>query len=204
MIKSKGNFAFAALLFSAISGISEGLVSGIGSGTVQSSLGTVMFQDYVCADMSACALGTGAVCEACLQEQFVHPQMFSYFKELGHLVQELCESHIPEGNAEGLEEESGKEEEEGREMAQSVKEIKEIMAKQTESIKELKQDIAGMKEPVLQQSQLTALAIKELTQEVRDLQANCQGTSRKMGCVHRRGRQRQEESTRSTLKSRKG
>ncbi|CAE7312719.1 unnamed protein product [Symbiodinium sp. CCMP2456] len=99
--------------------------------------------------------------------------MFSYFKELGHLVQELCESHIPEGNAEGLEEEeSGKESEEGREMAQSVKEIKEIMAKQTESIKELKQDIAGMKEPVLQQSQLTALAIKELTQEVRDLQAN--------------------------------
>ncbi|CAE7820173.1 unnamed protein product [Symbiodinium sp. CCMP2456] len=106
-------------------------------------------------------------------EQFVHPQMFSYFKELGHLVQELCESHIPERNVEGPEEEeSGKESEEGKEMAQAVKELKEIMAKQNECMQELKQDIAGMKEPVLQQSQLTALAIKELTKEVRDLQAN--------------------------------
>ncbi|CAE7343994.1 unnamed protein product, partial [Symbiodinium sp. CCMP2456] len=130
-------------------GISEGLVSGKGSGTVQSSLGTVMFQ-----------------------EQFVHPQMFSYFKELGHVVQKLCASHIPEGNAEGPEEESGKESEEVREMAQAVKELKEIMANQNECMQELKQDIAGMKEPVLQQSQLTALAIKELTKEVRDLQAN--------------------------------
>ncbi|CAE7333081.1 unnamed protein product, partial [Symbiodinium sp. CCMP2456] len=128
-------------------------------------------EDRVSADTSAVALGT--VCEACVQEPFVHPQMFSYFKELGHVVQELCASHIPEGNAEGPEEESGKEiEEEGREMAQAVKELKEIMAKQNESMQELKQDIASMKEPVLQQSQLTALAIKELTKEVRELQAN--------------------------------
>ena len=42
MIKSKGNFAFAALLFSAISGISEGLFTGKVSGTVlQPEVGTV-------------------------------------------------------------------------------------------------------------------------------------------------------------------
>ena len=55
MIKSKGNFAFAALLFSAISGISEGLFTGKISGTVlQPEVGTVFWQDRMCSDMSAC------------------------------------------------------------------------------------------------------------------------------------------------------
>ena len=84
MIKSKGNFAFAALLFSAISGISEGLFTGKVSGTVlQPEVGTVLWQDRMCSDMSACeqdrmrtdtsacALGLGTVCEACFQEPFV-------------------------------------------------------------------------------------------------------------------------------------
>ena len=103
MIKSKGNFAFAALLFSAKSGISEGLCSGTFSGTglgtvQQSSLGTVMLQDrmsadtrscalgqdVMCSDTSACALevGTGTVCEAFVQGPLVHPQMLSLFKDL--------------------------------------------------------------------------------------------------------------------------
>ena len=117
MIKSKGNFVFAALLFSAISGISEGLCSGSCSGTFsgtvfgtseESEVGTVMLQDrmsadtrscalgqdVMCSDMSACALGlgTGTVCEA-FQEPCVHPQMLSLFKDLGQAVQELCASH---------------------------------------------------------------------------------------------------------------
>ena len=85
MIKSKGNFAFAALLFSAISGISESLclgkVPGTVSGTVlQPEVGTVLWQDSMCSDMSACeqdrmctdttacVLGLGTVCEAFVQE----------------------------------------------------------------------------------------------------------------------------------------
>ena len=51
MIKSKGNFAFAALLFSAISGISEGLFAGKVSGTV---LQPGLCQDVMCSDTSMC------------------------------------------------------------------------------------------------------------------------------------------------------
>ena len=73
MIKSKGNFAFAALLFSAISGISEGFLSGTFAGTVeQLSLGTNMFQDVMClgqdvmcTDERMCIRSRNSVCSAC-------------------------------------------------------------------------------------------------------------------------------------------
>ena len=160
MIKSKGNFAFAALLFSAISGISEGLFAGKVSGTVlQPELGTVLWQDSMCSDMSACeqdrmctdttacALGVGTVCEAFVQEPCVHPQMLSLFKDLGQAVQELCASHSPEGTVAGE-----ASEEEGATMTAVVaKELKDLMEKQglnirmlAEQIKELKGTVSTM------------------------------------------------------------
>ena len=164
MIKSKGNFAFAALLFSAISGISESLclgqVPGTGVGTVeqQSSLGTVMFQDrmsadtsayalgqdVMCTDMSACELGVGTVCGTCCQEPLVHPQMLSLFKDLGQAVQELCASHSLEGTEDS-------EEEAATMTAVVAKELKDLMEKQglnirmlAEQIKELKGTVSTM------------------------------------------------------------
>ena len=163
MIKSKGNFAFAALLFSAISGISEGLFAGNVSGTVlQPEVGTVLCQDSMCSDMSACeqdrmctdttacALGLGTVCEAFVQEPCVHPQMLSLFKDLGQTVQELCASH-------SLEETGTSEEEEAATMTAVVaKELKDLMEKQglnirmlAEQIKELKGTVGTMTAEVM-------------------------------------------------------
>ena len=161
MIKSKGNFAFAALLFSAISGISEGLFAGKVSGTVlHPEVGTVLWQEGMCSDMSACdqdrmctdttacALGLGTVCEACFQEPCVHPQMLSLFKDLGQVVQELCASHSPEGTEAG---EASEEEEAATMTAVVAKELKDLMEKQglnirmlAEQIKELKGTIGTM------------------------------------------------------------
>ena len=163
MIKSKGNFAFAALLFSAISGISESLclgkVPGTVSGTVlQPEIGTVLWQDSMCSDMSACeqdrmctdttacALGLGTVCEAFVQEPCVHPQMLSLFKDLGQTVQELCASHSLEGTG------TGEEEEAATMTAVVAKELKDLMEKKqglnirmlAEQIKELKGTVGTM------------------------------------------------------------
>ena len=158
MIKSKGNFAFAALLFSAISGISESLCLGTVSGTVlQPEVGTVLWQDSMCSDMSACeqdrmctdttacALGLGTVCEAFVQEPCVHPQMLSLFKDLGQTVQELCASHSLEGTG------TGEEEEAATMTAVVAKELKDLMEKQglnirmlAEQIKELKGTVGTM------------------------------------------------------------
>ena len=159
MVKSKGNFAFAALLFSAISGISEGLFTGKVSGTVlQPEVGTVLWQDSMCSDMSACeqdrmctdttscALGLGTVCEACCQEPCVHPQMLSVFKDLGQVVQELCASH-------SLEETEAGEASEGTATMSAVvaKELKDLMGKQglnirmfAEQLKELTGTVTTM------------------------------------------------------------
>ena len=153
MIKSKGNFAFAALLFSAISGISEGLFAGKVSGTVlQQEVGTVFWQDSMCSDMSACeqdrmctdttacALGLGTVCEACFQEPCVHPQMLSVFKDLGQVVQELCASH-------SLEEAEAGEPSEGTAAMSAVvaKELKDLMEKQGLNIRMLAEQISELK-----------------------------------------------------------
>ena len=163
MIKSKGNFAFAALLFSAISGISEGPFSGKVSGTVlQPEVGTVLCQDGMCSDMSACeqdrmctdttacALGLGTVCEAFVQEPCVHPQMLSLFKDLGQTVQELCASHSLEGTG------TSEEEEAATMTAVVAKELKDLMEKQglnirmlAEQIKELKGTVGTMTAEVM-------------------------------------------------------
>ena len=174
MIKSKGNFAFAALLFSAISGISEGLFAGKVSGTVlQPEVGTVLWQDSMCSDMSACeqdrmctdmiacALGLGTVCEACFQEPCVHPQMLSLFKDLGQVVQELCASHSPEGT------EAGEASEEAAAMSAVVaKELKDLMEKQGLNIRMLAEQIKELKGTV---TTMTA-EIGNLKTEVQELQ----------------------------------
>ena len=177
MIKSKGNFAFAALLFSAISGISEGLFMGKVSGTVQSSLGTDMFQDrmsadtrsyalgqdVMCTDMSACALGVGTVCEVFEQEPCVHPQMLSVFKDLGQVVQELCSSHsLGEGTEAG-------ETSEGTAAMSAVvaKELKDLMEKQGLNIRMLAEQISELKGTM---AQMTAEVVN-LKVEVQELQA---------------------------------
>ena len=180
MIKSKGNFAFAALSFSAISGISEGLCSGTFSGT---SLGTVMLQDrmsadtrscalgqdVMCSDTSACALGvgTGTVCEASVQEPFVHPQIFSLFKDLGHAVQERCSSHSSEG-PESLEGTAGEDsEEEAKTMVTQIgRELKALMEKQSEEIGTLSADLKALRETVKE----LVVVIGEVKSEVQELQ----------------------------------
>ena len=74
-------------------------------------------------------IGVGTVCEAFVQEPCVHPQMLSRFKDLGHVVQDLCASHSPEGTeAEEKKEEDS--EEAQRTMATAVKELRAIMEKQ--------------------------------------------------------------------------
>ena len=174
MIKSKGNIAFAALLFSAISGISEGLFAGKVSGTVlQPEVGAVLWQDSMCSDMSACeqdrmctdttacALGLGTVCEACFQEPCVHPQMLSLFKDLGQVVQELCASHSPEGT------EAGEASEEAAAMSAVVaKELKDLMEKQGLNIRMLAEQIKELKGTV---TTMTA-EIGNLKTEVQELQ----------------------------------
>ena len=174
MIKSKGNFAFAALLFSAISGISEGLFTGKVSGTVlQPDVGTVFWQDRMCSDMSACeqdrmctdtsacALDLGTVCEACFQEPFVHPQMLSVFKDLGQVVQELCSSHSLEGTEAG-------EASEGTAAMSAVvaKELKDLMEKQGLNIRMLAEQISELKGTM---AQMTAEVVN-LKTEVQELQ----------------------------------
>ena len=177
MIKSKGNFAFAALLFSAISGISEGLFTGKISGTVQSSLGTDMFpdrmsadtrscalgQDVMCTDMSAYALGVGTVCEAFEQEPCTHPQMLSVFKDLGQVVQELCASHsLGEGT------EAGEDREETAAMSAVVaKELKDLMEKNGLNIRMLAEQISELKGTM---AQMTAEVVN-LKDEIQELQA---------------------------------
>ena len=176
MIKSKGNFAFAALLFSAISGISESLclgkVPGTVSGTVlQPEVGTVLWQDSMCSDMSACeqdrmctdmtacALGLGTVCEAFVQEPCVHPQMLSLFKDLGQAVQELCTSHSLEGT-------EASEEEAATMTAVVAKELKDLMEKQGLNIRMLAEQIKELKGTV---STMTA-EIGNMRTEVQELQ----------------------------------
>ena len=174
MNKSKGNFAFAALLFSAISGISEGLFAGKVSGTVlQPEVGTVLWQDSMCSDMSACeqdrmctdttacALGLGTVCEACFQEPCVHPQMLSVFKDLGQVVQELCASH-------SLEETEAGEASEGTAAMSAVvaKELKDLMEKQGLNIRMLAEQISELKGTM---ATMTAEVVN-LKTEVQELQ----------------------------------
>ena len=157
MIKSKGNFAFAALLFSAISGISEGLFAGKVSGTV---VQPVLCQDVMCSDTSACALGLGTVCEAVAQEPCVDPQMLSLFKDLGQTVQELCASH-------SLEEPGTSEEEETATMTAVVaKELKDLMEKQGLNIRMLAEQIKELKGTV------TAMTVElaEMRTSVKELQ----------------------------------
>ena len=157
MIKSKGNFAFAALLFSAISGISEGLFAGKVSGTV---LQPGLCQDVMCSDTTACALGLGTVCEAVAQEPCVHPQMLSLFKDLGQTVQELCASH-------SLEETGTSEEEETATMTAVVaKELKDLMEKQGLNIRMLAEQIKELKGTV------TAMTVElaEMRTSVKELQ----------------------------------
>ena len=183
MIKSKGNFAFAALLFSAISGISEGLCSGSLSGTVlgtlgSSEVGTVMWQDSMCSDMSACeqdrmctdmsacALGVGTVCEAFVQEPFVRPQMSSLFRDLGHVVQELCSSHSPQ-EPESLEGTAGEDSEEEKTMATQIgRELKALMEKQTVEIGTLSADVKALRETVKE----LVVVIGNVKSEVQELQ----------------------------------
>ena len=174
MIKSKGNFAFAALLFSAISGISEGLFAGKVSGTVlQPEVGTVLWQDSMCSDMSACeqdrmctdttayALGLGTVCEACFQEPCMHPQMLSMLKDLGQVVQELCASHSPEGT------EAGETSEGTAAMSAIVaKELKDLMEKQGLNIRMLAEQISELKGTM---ATMTAEVVN-LKTEVQELQ----------------------------------
>ena len=176
MIKSKGNFAFAALLFSAISGISESLclgkVPGTVSGTVlKPEVGTVLWQDSMCSDMSACeqdrmctdttacALGLGTVCEAFVQEPCVHPQMLSLFKDLGQAVQELCASHSLEGT-------EASEEEAATMTAVVAKGLKDLMEKQGLNIRMLAEQIKELKGTV---STMTA-EIGNMRTEVQELQ----------------------------------
>ena len=174
MIKSKGNFAFAALLFSAISGISEGLFTGKVSGTVlQPEVGTVLWQDSMCSDMSACeqdrmctdtaacALGLGTVREACFQEPCVHPQMLSVFKDLGQVVQELCASHSLEGTEAG-------EASEGTAAMSAVvaKELKDLMEKQGLNIRMLAEQISELKGTMA----LMTTEVVNLKTEVQELQ----------------------------------
>ena len=183
MIKSKGNFVFAALLFSAISGISEGLCSGSLSGTVlgtlgSSEVGTVMWQDSMCSDMSACeqdrmctdmsacALGVGTVCEAFVQEPFVRPQMSSLFRDLGHVVQELCSSHSPQ-EPESLEGTAGEDSEEEKTMATQIgRELKALMEKQTVEIGTLSADLKALRETVKE----LVVVIGNVKSEVQELQ----------------------------------
>ena len=177
MIKSKGNFAFAALLFSAISGISEGFLEGKVLGTVvQSEVGTVMWQDSMCShmsaceqdsmcsDMSACAVGvgTGTVCEAFAQEPCVHPQMLSLFKELGHVAQDLCASHSPEGT------EAEEDSEEARTMATQIgRELKALMEKQGGNICLLSEEIEALRATIKE----LVVELGNVRTEVQELQA---------------------------------
>ena len=143
-----------------------------------------MFQDVMCADMSAyalgqgvmctdtsaCALGvgTGAVCAVHVQEPVVHPQMLSYFKEPGHVVQDLCASHSPEGSEERK---VRKEEEEmERTMAAAVKELKDLMEKQNGNLCLLSRDIESLRAVVLERTKTTNLTVTGLANEVRNLQ----------------------------------
>ena len=175
MIKSKGNFAFAGLLFSAISGISESLCLGQVSGTVQSSLGTDMFQDLMsadtrscalgqdvmCADMSACELGIGTVYGTCCQEPCTHPQMLSVFKDLGQVVQELCASHsLEEGT------EAGEDQEQTAAMSAVVaKELKDLMEKNGLNVRMLAEQISELKGTM---AQMTAEVVN-LKDEIQEL-----------------------------------
>ena len=119
-------------------------------------------QDRMCTDTTACALGVGTVCEACLQEPFVHPQMLSVFKDLGQVVQELCASHSL-----GEETEAGEASEGTAAMSAVVaKELKDLMEKQGLNIRMLAEQISELKGTM---AQMTAEVVN-LKTEVQELQ----------------------------------
>ena len=166
MIKSKGNFAFAALLFSAISGISEGLFAGKVSGTVfcqdrmcSDMSAYALGQDIMCADMSVCELGVGTVFEASVKEPLSHPQMLSVVKDLGQFVQEqLCASH-------SLEEETEDQEKTAAMSAVVAKELKDLMEKNGLNIRMLAEQIGELKGTM---AQMTAEVVN-LKEEIEEL-----------------------------------
>ena len=179
MIKSKGNFAFAALLFSAISGISEGLFTGKVIGTVlQPEVGTLFCQDRMCSDtrayalgqdrmccdMSACELGVGTVFEASVKEPLSHPQMLSAVKDLGQFVQEqLCASHSLEE-----EPEAGEDQEQKAAMSAVVaKELKDLMEKNGLNIRMLAEQISELKGTMLQMT-AEVVTLKDEIQELKE------------------------------------
>ena len=146
------------------------------SGTVlQPEVGTALWQDSMCSDMSACeqdrmctdttacALSLGTVCEAFVQEPCVHPQMLSLFKDLGQVVQELCASHSPEGTEAG---EASEEEEAATMTAVVAKELKDLMEKQGLNIRMLAEQIKELKGTI---GTMTA-EIGNLRSEVQELQ----------------------------------
>ena len=126
-------------------------------------------QDVMCTDTRAFALGVGTACE--FQEPPAHPQMLSYFKELGHVAQDLCASHSPEGSeVEGREAERKEEEEEERIMSAAVKEIKEVMERQNGNIALLSEDIDMLKKMILELTRTANETVADLATEVRNLQ----------------------------------
>ena len=125
-------------------------------------------QDVMCTDTRAFALGVGTACE--FQEPPAHPQMLSYFKELGHVAQDLCasHSHSPEGSeVEGREAERKEEE---RIMSAAVEEIKEVMERQNGNIALLSEDIDMLKKMILELTRTANETVADLATEVGNLQ----------------------------------